>query len=632
MAEYDGGNASNIGQGETYGGGDATTEYISTTMDGGYASLDDADITPSTILMRRDTEANWEAENPVLAAGEMGVVMDKRYFKIGDGDNAWNSLKTYDVGVNIEQELGDSEDSEDSVMSQKAVTDAIAALQPNLFKGKLYLKKMDSTNTNFRLFTDEQKTQEFISNYVGGEVGKAWNASGDIAGIIISSWHKLLFIGGSYMIRFDYTDENGNILPVSTKEGGFWRKTERFTYHTYAEQAKWNKVVEDFNTFLNSADTSNSTINRWKEIESFLKGITDTQTLTGLLESLRTDLQTNIEDNTTLINEETSRATQAERILQADIDSEKERTANIIQLSSVAEADVLQYLVSSAMYIVEGGKAIILLDVKGNAVGKVTQTLIKDGEILYRNNIKQMPSNGNTDASYWSEWSDKKATPIINWSTSFNMNDYKTQGIYYISGERLLSEYDNLPIMNASSGHTISGQLTVLDASLSDAEMCVTQYLKLTNRLGSEGKEYVRTYNRYDDGVEKWSIWKEIKQTANLNQISDAELENCTENGTYEGVINNNDASDAKQIMANIEYFLGALERGNSAPLPTTTFFTMEVLNNYAVTKYMAQILDKEIPKTIIQRAKCVLSTSQYIEIYRMKIGDEVFSAWTKIN
>ena len=58
----------------------------------------------------------------------------------------------------------------------------------------------------------------------------------------------------------------------------------------------------------------------------------------------------------------------------------------------------------------------------------------------------------------------------IKWSTSFNMNNFKEQGIYYISGERLQSETDNLPINNAASGHSISGKLTVLDASLNEGD------------------------------------------------------------------------------------------------------------------------------------------------------------------
>lgn len=40
-----------------------------------------------------------------------------------------------------------------------------------------------------------------------------------------------------------------------------------------------------FNNFLQDADVTKETINTWKEIENFLAGITDSQTLTGILES-----------------------------------------------------------------------------------------------------------------------------------------------------------------------------------------------------------------------------------------------------------------------------------------------------------------------------------------------------------
>ena len=209
----------------------------------------------------------------------------------------------------------------------------------------------------------------------------------------------------------------------------------------------------------------------------------------------------------------------------------------------------------------------------------------------------------------------------IKWSSSFDMNNFKEQGIYYITGERLLSEYDNLPIANASSGHTISGQLTVLDASLSQDEQCITQYLKLTNRTGSEGKEYIRTYNKYSNGKEEWSAWREIKQTANLNQISDAELKNYTENGAYEGVIVNG-ALDMESIDAAIELFLLDLnERGRTyEALPTGTFFKMDVLNNYAVAEYAG------LQKNIVQKVKALLINGIYLELYRVNGG-----IWTKI-
>ena len=45
-----------------------------------------------TIQLRRDTAANWASVNPILANGEMGVVLDDFSYKIGDGTTAWNAL------------------------------------------------------------------------------------------------------------------------------------------------------------------------------------------------------------------------------------------------------------------------------------------------------------------------------------------------------------------------------------------------------------------------------------------------------------------------------------------------------------------------------------------------------------
>lgn len=44
------------------------------------------------IQFRNDTLANWTAANPVLAAGELGVETDTRFYKIGDGITPWNAL------------------------------------------------------------------------------------------------------------------------------------------------------------------------------------------------------------------------------------------------------------------------------------------------------------------------------------------------------------------------------------------------------------------------------------------------------------------------------------------------------------------------------------------------------------
>jgi len=51
------------------------------------------------IRLRRDTAANWTAENPTLLAGEMGIETDTRKYKVGDGTLAWSSLSYYIEGV-----------------------------------------------------------------------------------------------------------------------------------------------------------------------------------------------------------------------------------------------------------------------------------------------------------------------------------------------------------------------------------------------------------------------------------------------------------------------------------------------------------------------------------------------------
>lgn len=50
------------------------------------------------IQIRRDTAANWTAENPVLADGEIGLERGNEYWKVGDGVTAWNSLPYLGVG------------------------------------------------------------------------------------------------------------------------------------------------------------------------------------------------------------------------------------------------------------------------------------------------------------------------------------------------------------------------------------------------------------------------------------------------------------------------------------------------------------------------------------------------------
>ena len=52
------------------------------------------------ILLRNDTAANWSTNNPILGKGQIGVEIDTKKFKFGDGSTPWNSLG-YGAGADI---------------------------------------------------------------------------------------------------------------------------------------------------------------------------------------------------------------------------------------------------------------------------------------------------------------------------------------------------------------------------------------------------------------------------------------------------------------------------------------------------------------------------------------------------
>jgi len=47
---------------------------------------------PKTVQHKRVTAGSMAGNNPVLAAGEIGIETDTLRIKIGDGSTAWNSL------------------------------------------------------------------------------------------------------------------------------------------------------------------------------------------------------------------------------------------------------------------------------------------------------------------------------------------------------------------------------------------------------------------------------------------------------------------------------------------------------------------------------------------------------------
>lgn len=44
------------------------------------------------IQLRNDTAENWTAADPILAQGEIGIELDTKFIKVGDGVNNWSNL------------------------------------------------------------------------------------------------------------------------------------------------------------------------------------------------------------------------------------------------------------------------------------------------------------------------------------------------------------------------------------------------------------------------------------------------------------------------------------------------------------------------------------------------------------
>lgn len=81
---------------------------------------------------RRDTAANWEAVNPILADAEIGYVLDKdengkqksSLYKIGDGKTAWNDLPYFGFNGNVYNDF-EGDDLATSVASRQAVSNEL---------------------------------------------------------------------------------------------------------------------------------------------------------------------------------------------------------------------------------------------------------------------------------------------------------------------------------------------------------------------------------------------------------------------------------------------------------------------------------------------------------------------------
>ena len=90
------------------------------------------------LQQRRDTLANWNSVNPVLADAEIGFILDKdengkqksSLYKIGDGKTAWKDLPLFGWGGNVYQNFIGS-DLSTSLASREATLNKINEITQN---------------------------------------------------------------------------------------------------------------------------------------------------------------------------------------------------------------------------------------------------------------------------------------------------------------------------------------------------------------------------------------------------------------------------------------------------------------------------------------------------------------------
>ena len=85
-------------------------------------------VVAQRMWQRRDTAANWQSKNPVLAAGEWGVefapVGQTQKAKLGDGASPWNDLPYFVGGAGILELVPGTNINIDNADPQRPVVNA----------------------------------------------------------------------------------------------------------------------------------------------------------------------------------------------------------------------------------------------------------------------------------------------------------------------------------------------------------------------------------------------------------------------------------------------------------------------------------------------------------------------------
>ena len=136
-----------------------------------------AEVIKTTFQLRRGYEAAWKRNNPILASGEPGFVLDRNLLKVGDGITPWNDLDYINVqaGVFAAEKVEDfpAEGSSDKLYkasSEKKLyqwNEETKTYEPlggselspeQIERIELVLKEFETLSTEVQTITDEIET------------------------------------------------------------------------------------------------------------------------------------------------------------------------------------------------------------------------------------------------------------------------------------------------------------------------------------------------------------------------------------------------------------------------------------------------------------------------------------------
>lgn len=183
---------------------------------------------------------------------------------------------------------------------------------------------------------------------------------------------------------------------------------------------------------------------------------------------------------------------------------------------------------------------------------------------------------------------------------SFNLNNFTSEGVakFHVQSRTQESSVDNMPIANRGGGHTVCGELTVLDASLNPSETMITQKLLLSNRVG-DSKEYIRSCK---EGT--WTPWLTTVNMQEVNQT--ASFDDYIDNGIYSGV-----------------YVGEPTLLGQGQNIETYETFVIVTINNYAVHQ-----ASSAIPHLISQFKYALTPTGEVTFLKRVGRKTEQSMSW----